>query len=188
MAWFITIRWLAGLGVLARHLGGGAFASTVSPAAPLYLSACSSSSTTPLPLDPARLPPKRAHVPTSLISSPKRRSAGLAGDDRADPFFGRTRKPRDPLFLLPHHHRGDLAFAARTFLYAAMAALLVGARRLEYAGGCRICRLANASRAAVQNPVFIAASVFFASAMFVAAYLASTSTSPARAGAANRRR
>jgi signal transduction histidine kinase len=180
MARFITIRWLAGLGVL----GATWFVSVVLrlplPALPLYLiglailvynAACYLVLKRLLRAEPLSI--ARFHRLTEV-------QIGLdwLAMTALIHFSGGVESPALFYFFFHIILSGIFLSPAATYAYAATATLLVGATFwLEYAG-----RLAHFSPFAAgsgplfyQRPFFVAGvMLFFVSAMFVSAYLAST--------------
>ena len=180
MARFITIRWLAGLGVLAATWFVSGVLRLPLPALPLYViglailgynAACYLVLKRLLAAEPLRI--VRFHRLTKVqIGLDWLAMTALLH------FSGGVESPTLFYFFFHIILSGIFLSPAATFSYAAMATLLVGATVwLEYAGW-----LAHFSPFAAgsgplfyERPFFVAGvMLFFVSAMFVSAYLAST--------------
>jgi signal transduction histidine kinase len=180
MARFITIRWLAGLGVLGATWFVSAVLRLPLPALPLYLIGLSI-----LGYNAAcYIVLKRllAAEPLSILRFHRLTKVQIGLDWLAMTallhFSGGVESPALFYFFFHIILSGIFLSPAATFFYAASATVLVGATVwLEYAGW-----LAHFSPFAAgsgplfyQRPFFVAGvMLFFFSAMFVSAYLAST--------------
>lgn len=180
MAWFITIRWLAGLGVL----GSAWFVTTVLrlplPALPLYLiglailaynAACYAVLKRLLSAEPLRI--VRFHRLTKIqIGLDWLAMTALLH------FSGGVESPALFYFFFHIILSGIFLSPAATYLYTALATLLVGATVwLESAGWLAHFSpfAAGAGPLFYRRPFFVlGVMLFFVSAMFVSAYLAST--------------
>lgn len=179
MTWLITIRWLAGVGVLGATFVADVFFRIALPALSLYLIGVSilvyNAAFHAIVKRLMRKEP-RAHHQSDFFTKTQIGCDWLAMTALIH-FSGGLESPAIFYFFFHVIIASILLSMRATFLYAAMAALLVGAIGMgEYAGALpHYFVLANASVALYRNPLFVLGTIFFfSSTMFVAAYLAST--------------
>ncbi|MCI0478255.1 MAG: ATP-binding protein [Anaerolineales bacterium] len=179
MTWLITIRWLAGIGVLGATFVADVFFRVAFPALSLYLIGVSIlvyNAAFHVIVKRLMRKEQRAHHQSDFFTKTQIGCDWLAMTALIH-FSGGLESPAIFYFFFHVIIASILLSMRATFLYAAMAALLVGAIGIgEYAGGLpHYFVLANASATLYRNPLFVLGTIFFfSSTMFVAAYLAST--------------
>ncbi|MBM3127094.1 MAG: GAF domain-containing protein [Chloroflexi bacterium] len=179
MTWLITIRWLAGIGVLGATFVADTFFRVSLPALSLYLlGVIILVYNAAFHLIARRLMRKepRAHHQSDFFTKTQIGCDWLAMTALIH-FSGGLESPAIFYFFFHVVIASILLSMRATFLYAAMAALLISAIGIgEYAGALpHYFVLANASAALYRQPLFVLGTIFFfSSTMFVAAYLAST--------------
>jgi len=179
MTWLITIRWLAGIGVLGATWVADVLLGLSLPALPLYLigiviliyNAAFRAIVNWL------LRKERHDLRQFDFLTKTQIGCDWLAMTALIHFSGGLESPAIFYFFFHIVIASILLSVRATFLYAAMAALLVGVvGTLEYVGALsHYFVLANASAALHRNPPFVVGTmIFFISTMFVAAYLAST--------------
>ena len=179
MTWLINIRWLAGIGVLGATWVADVLFRLSLPALPLYFIGVT------LLLYNAAFRvivgwlSRRGQHNLRQFDSLTKTQIGFdwVAMTALIHFSGGLESPAIFYFFFHIVIAATLLSMRVTFLYAALAALLVSAVGvLEYAGALtHYFVLANAPAGLYRNPLFVAGTLFFfSSAMFVAAYLAAT--------------
>lgn len=179
LTWLITIRWLAGIGVMGATFVADAFLRVTLPALALYaLGAIILLYNTVFHLI-ARVWVRRnlRAVPAYDWLTKTQIGCDWVAMTALIHFSGGLESPAIFYFFFHIIIASILLSRRATFLYAAMAALLVSAvGLLEYTGNLpHYFVLMSASAGLYRQPLFVMGIVFFfVSTMFVAAYLAST--------------
>jgi signal transduction histidine kinase len=179
ITWFITIRWLAGIGVIGATWFADAVLRVTLPTLALYAIGVSILLyNTAFYVIVRRLSrtPARTLTPYDILTKTQIGLDWLAMTALIH-FSGGLESPAIFYFFFHIIIAATLLSMRATFVYAAMAALFVsGVGMLEYAGILpHYFVLLSAAESAYRQPLFIIGIVFFfVSTMFVAAYLSST--------------
>ncbi|MEW5720399.1 MAG: HAMP domain-containing sensor histidine kinase, partial [Chloroflexota bacterium] len=179
MTWLINIRWLAGTGVLGATWVADVLLRVSLPALPLYcIGIAILLYNAAFRLIVSGLLRRGRYNPHQFDFLTKAQiGCDWAAMLALIHFSGGLESPAIFYFFFHIVIAATLLSMRATFLYAGLAALLVSAVGvLEYAGALpHYFVLANAPAALYRNPLFVVGIMFFfVSAMFVAAYLAST--------------
>lgn len=179
ITWLITIRWLAGIGVIGATWFADVFLRVALPTRALYAIGTSillyNTAFYAIVRRLARSP-TRALTPYDILTKTQIGLDWLAMTALIH-FSGGLESPAIFYFFFHIIIAATLLSMRATFFYAAMAALLVsGVGVLEYAGILtHYFVLISAAEAAYRQPLFVSGIIFFfISTMFVAAYLSST--------------
>jgi signal transduction histidine kinase len=179
MTWLITIRWLAGIGVLSATWIADVFLHLALPALSLYLIGIFILIYNAAFYFISRwfLQGERRALHRYDFLTKTQIGCDWLAMTALIHFSGGLESPAIFYFFFHVVIASILLSMRATFLYAAMAALLVSALGIgEYAGVLpHYFVLTSASAALYRQPLFVVGIIFFfTSAMFVAAYLAST--------------
>lgn len=185
MAWLITLRWLAGLGVLGATWFADVLVRLPLPALPLYLIGLAILVYNAVFQFILGRLLRRAHhaiYPFDFLTKLQIGCDWLAMTALIH-FSGGIESPAMFYFFFHIIIAAMLLSRRATFVYASIATLLVGTIAwLEYAGALpHYFILREMNEALYHQPLFVAGVLlFFASTMFVAAYLAATLSSRLR--------
>ncbi len=179
ITWFITIRWLAGIGVIGATLFADLFLRVALPTVPLYAIGVSIFLyNTAFYLAVRQLSRRQVRIPAPYdILTKIQIGLDWLAMTALIHFSGGLESPALFYFFFHIIIASTLLSMRATFLYAALGALLVSALGfLEYTGHLtHYFVVTTTSTALYRQPLFVTGVLFFfTSTVFVAAYLAST--------------
>jgi len=179
ITWFITIRWLAGIGVIGATLFADLFLRVALPTVPLYAIGVSIFLyNTAFYLAVRQLSRRQVRIPAPYdILTKIQIGLDWLAMTALIHFSGGLESPALFYFFFHIIIASTLLSMRATFLYAALGALLVSALSfLEYTGHLtHYFVVTTTSTALYRQPLFVTGVLFFfTSTVFVAAYLAST--------------